>query len=386
MLGGCKPAASEQAPRFAKLPYLQNPGRTEIIIRWATTGPTTCTVHYGIEGAVATTLKEQPFDWAYAAPDGNEREHLYRARLTALTPGSQYRYAVTCGKTTIAGTFRTAPEADEPFTFIAYGDSRTRTDVHSEVASCFRQHRPAFILHTGDMVNYGLYAEWQEQFFDPLGGVLRDVPLWPARGNHEGDAVAFAQLFELPGGATYYSFDYANAHFVCLDSMQVRNEQMLEWCAKDLAASRATWKFVFFHEPAYDAGRYRSRWGREDFLPVFRKYGVDFVLAGHTHNYQRFHPMVTRGENAEHPITHIVTGGGGAPLYSLRGHSYLAAAESSYHYVVFHIDGKRLSLRALRPDGTEIDTLTVSKTDDRFDKEYLSEALPEDDFESKSEK
>ncbi len=386
VLAGCKPTSSEQAVRFIKRPYLQNPGQNEITIRWTTTLPTKCTVRYGVGEPISAILEVEPFDWAEAAPHREVREHLYRARLSGLRGSTCYRYEVTCDGTTIGGTFHTARSTAEAFTFVAYGDSRTQANVHSAVASCFRQHRPRFIIHVGDMVNSGSYSEWQGQFFDPLGEILPDVPLWPARGNHEGDAVAFAQLFELPRNVTYYSFDYGNAHFVCLDSTQARNAQMLAWCERDLAASRATWKFVFFHHPAYDAGHYDSRWGRDDFLPIFRRHGVDFVLSGHSHSYQRFRPMFMRGQNEEHPITYIVTGGGGAPPYAVRGHPYLAGAEDAYHYIVFRVEGGHLSLRALRLDGSEIDTLTISKAEGRFDKEYLSEALPEDEFDQTEDK
>jgi 3',5'-cyclic AMP phosphodiesterase CpdA len=110
-------------------------------------------------------------------------------------------------------------------------------------------------------------------------------------------AARLARLFALEPERLYYSFDYANAHFVCLDTLLGRSDPsgkyqaMLEWCEKDLAGSKATWKIVFYHEPSYDLGSYYSKWGRRDAVPLFRKHQVDLVLQGHDHTYARTHKI-----------------------------------------------------------------------------------------------
>jgi len=375
LAAGCRPADRRPRDYFVKFPYLQNPGRTEMTIRWSTGSRRECYVKYGIE-----RLTKKVKVGIYQTEDGDPPEYLYRARLTELTPGTVYRYVVISGKRRSAGTFHTFPDRPQPFSFIAYGDSRTQAEIHRAVVSRFPKHKPAFILHTGDLVGSGAFAEWQGQFFEPTAKIIRKIPMWPARGNHDGGAADLRRVFSFPGDKLYYSFDYGNAHFVCLDSETSKRREMIAWCKKDLAASKATWKFVFYHVPTYDVGSHRSRWGRDDLLPIFRKHRVDFVLTGHSHSYQRFRPMFTRGENETHPITHIVTAGGGAPMYRVGDDPYLAVGRAEYHYTVFHINGDKLSCRVLTPDGEEIDAFQVTKTDGRPDAAYLAQALPESTF------
>ena len=378
---------------FVKRPYLQRPTTTEATVRWSTASPRACLVTYALEEKRSRTsrippepvaaVEVQPFDFVGT----RRREYLFRLRPALLKPGATYTYAVRCGESRHQGTFRTSPSPSGPlapsaFTFIAYGDSRSGWDVHAELTSRFLNHRPAFILHTGDMVRRDTAERWQKNFFDPLGPTLAYVPLWPARGNHEGAAHYYRKYLDLPGGKTYYSFDYGNAHFVCLDSTgSVEESRMLEWCETDLAASKARWKFVFYHHPSYDVAGHLSHWGRKDFLPVFRKYGVDVVLTGHSHSYQRFHPMYTKGENQARPITHIVTGGGGAPLTTIkRSRPHVAAARIEYHYMVFQVAGDMLSCRVINDAGKEIDAFRIKKIDGQPDAASRAAAMREETF------
>ncbi|MFC1672159.1 metallophosphoesterase [Planctomycetota bacterium] len=358
---------------FVNAPYLQRPGRNEMTIMWSSRQPHAFRLEYG-EGTALTEKRDvEALDPAKAVPP----DTLYRIRLTGLRPGTTYRYVVASDRSREEGTFRTVPAASEPFSFIAYGDSRTQIDRHESIASCFLQHNPAFIIHTGDMVTTGAFGEWQPEFFGPLEKVLRHVPLWPARGNHDGGAV-YAKMFELPDGKTHYSFDYANAHFVCLDMNKSKN--VLDWLEKDLASSTATWKFVFYHYPTYDAGAHRSGWGRGDLVPVLRGNRVDFALAGHSHGYQRFRPLVGEGEKEKHPITFMVVAGGGAPLHRVEQDPHVAAAWHKYHYVRFDIDGDTLSMKALTADGEVLDSLRLTKKNGQFDEAYLAQAMPESTF------
>jgi hypothetical protein len=371
-LAGC--AAPQAREQFLITPYLQAPSKTGMTVRWSTGSPEDCVFRLGAEGPPGG-VRVAPFD---------ERSgmHFFRVRLADLRPGGDYRYTVRCGQETERGSFRTEPEAPGPFTFIVYGDSRKQPNVHARVAACFARHRPAFILHVGDMVQSGGLEEWPTYFFGPLAGVLRDVPVWPARGNHEGSAAVFDALFTFPEGRRWYSFDYGNVHVVCLDSTSSRwnRRGMRAWCKRDLAASDATWKFVFFHHPCYDAGSHKTAWGRDEYLPLFRKYGVDAVFTGHSHAYQRFRPMFTPGENRHHPILHVVTAGGGARLHPAALTAHTAVARKVHHYTVLRIDGTRLSLAAYTPDGTQIDALSIIKRNGVPDARFRAAAVDETTF------
>lgn len=170
----------------------------------------------------------------------------------------------------------------------------------------------------------------QRGFFDVYRHSLKHAVLWPALGNHDAysadsdtESGVYFDLFTLPrrgqaGGAAsgteaYYSFTYANAHFICLDSEDsnlAQDGEMLSWLRRDLEQSlalvhsttpRADWIIAYWHHPPYSKGNHDSDKGegndqqmvrmREQVLPVLEAAGVDLVLCGHTHLYERSFPL-----------------------------------------------------------------------------------------------
>ena len=98
------------------------------------------------------------------------------------------------------------------------------------------------------------------------------------------------------GTEHYYSYDFANIHFICLDSMtagRTTNNAMYLWLTNDLANVTATWTIAYWHHPPYTKGSHDSDYEtdliemRQVFLPVLEQGGVDLVLAGHSHCYER---------------------------------------------------------------------------------------------------
>ena len=369
---------------LTKGPYLQSPGKTEMTIMWESDALGPGILRYSIDKTLDRQVEvgcrevvDYPEDFR-KEDSPRHKAYLYQLKLTGLEPGITYWYQIEMGEVkSEPRQLSTVPENPDRFTFIVYGDSRTNHTAHREVTKCFRQHQPAFIIHTGDLVSRGrVYADWGAQFFAPLSDIIDQTPIWCAIGNHEGKGENFKRLFALPGNEYRYSFDYGNAHFTCLDYRG--DPDQLQWCEQDLAASQAQWKFVFYHVPSYNMGGHASTWGRDTFVPLFRKYGADFSFSGHSHLYERFFPLKLHGDQTAWPVTYIVTAGGGAPLYDTREHPYIAAAKKTYHYMVVTIQGNKLSLRALTPQGEEIDNLTVTKQDGQYDKDYLALVKPEE--------
>ena len=385
-VAGLTPAMGAEMSRgdaFAIKPFLQNPGKTNMTIRWVAGRPASFAVRWW------PSPGESPL--SPASPAGERRrsgeeemgmiatgaDTACSATITGLKPGTTYGYEVHSEGAAASGTFRTVPDGPAAFTFIAYGDSRSKPDLHRKVVAAFAPFNPAFILHTGDLVTSGAYSEWKREFFEPLDGVIGNVPVWPAWGNHDEN---FSNYFDRPVSQMWYSFDYGTAHVTCLMS-GTKDSRMLEWCQRDLAASKAEWKFVFYHFPSYDLGSHHSSWGREDYLPVFRATGVDLVFTGHSHSYQRFRPVFVPGENERRPITHIVAAGGGAPIHRFpEGDPRLAAGAAEYNFVVVTVEGNRISVRALTPDGRELDFFAYRKTDGAVEPAWQALARPEAEF------
>jgi 3',5'-cyclic AMP phosphodiesterase CpdA len=175
-------------------------------------------------------------------------------------------------------------------------------------------------------------------------------------GNHDVRVNGGRYEFDLLGmPRRYYSRRVVDVAFFLLDSNRIGPTQTA-FLRRRLAASTAPWKVVAFHHPAYTCGAYRGHLAvRRRWVPLFERYGVDLVLSGHDHNYQRFAPR--RG------VTYVVHGGGGARLYPLErcparyprrlrgrkvhGWVYLRATESS------------LRVRAVGPAGRVWDRFTI---------------------------
>ncbi|MFW6159388.1 MAG: metallophosphoesterase [Planctomycetota bacterium] len=380
-------------------PYLTHAGQTTMSVRWTSDqhaeGVVTFRHPDGALRAVSATAaplrypaepddRDKPL--ADLSPEQIRTAYLYEAKLEGLTPDTRYKYTVEFGGETVESSFRTLTDDADAFTFVVFGDSQREDVVAGEIAP----HQPAFLINTGDLVDHDYYPEYEQYFSPSVDAMTRRFPMAVSRGNHEQDAKVFAWLFGLDHERMYYSFDYGNAHFVCLDSGLWRwpnadenIARMLDWAERDLKQSSARWKIVFFHEPLFDMSYRRGgSWGRDRLMPVLRRTGVDLVMAGHAHNYQRYAPLYTPGENETHPITFITSAGAsGAYLAMARvAVPHLAVRKATSHYMVYEIEGDTLRGRAIAVDGRELDRFVIRKIDGRLDRATVARAVPEEPF------
>ena len=171
-------------------------------------------------------------------------------------------------------------------------------------------------------------------------------------GNHDYGTQSGRYVFRtlgMPGA--YYTRRLGDAELFLLDSNAVTDRQTA-WLEQRLADSGATWKIAVLHHPPYTCGGHEghstvvSRW-----VPLFEKYGVQLVLSGHDHNYQRF----ARRKG----VTYVVHGGGGAGLYWLKDcpSSYPARVrarrEHGFLYVVGDADVLSVTAVNLRGRATD---------------------------------
>jgi hypothetical protein len=208
-----------------------------------------------------------------------------------------------------------------------------------------------------------------------------------------------------------YSFDYGDAHFLCLDSNRYAdpNDSILQtWIAGDLSTTDAQWKFVVFHHPPFNVGNEHYDVQHMRVLsPLFEAHGVDIVLSGHEHNYQRPRPIKFKpagpgksadigGKDRRVPgtftidatfdgvtntradgILYIVTGAGGKHLYDPGftdnparwthaddGHAeYMVKMVTDRHSLsLFDLEGSRLTMTQIDEAGQEFDRIVVTKT------------------------
>jgi PKD repeat protein len=186
--------------------------------------------------------------------------------------------------------------------------------------------------------------------------------LFPALGNHEGHAPLYYSLFSTPagggtGGEQWYSFDYGNAHFIALDTDYDYSlgSAQYNWLVRDLQATQADWSFVFTHYSPFSSGPHGGSANEQQLLvPLFEQYEVDMVFAGHDHLYER---------SFRNGVYYIVTGGGGAPLYSCGTTSNPLSqfCRPVHHYCTVDINGGTATFTARDSTGAAFDTLTISQ-------------------------
>jgi hypothetical protein len=324
-------------------PYLQLPTSDSIVIVWETDRAMPGEVFYGQKGS---------YDRRVVSTATGLRHEV---TLSGLEPGTEYGYWIaTLGyRLAAAGSFRTAPPPEAAFTFAAFGDTRSGHEVHRRIAEAILTERPDFALHTGDLVAYGAQATEWDRFFEIEHGLLASVPLFPSPGNHEQNARRYFDAFVLPGNERWYTFEWGNARFISLQIDAIvpfgKQSEQVQWLEATLAANTQPWVIVWFHVPPFDAYTKTdlSSAVRINLVSLFERYGVDLVISGHSHNYQR---------SNVNGVTYIITAGGGAELNPLLTIGpELEAGYSGNHFVLFRVNGETITGQAISLDGEVVD-------------------------------
>ncbi len=345
---------------FRKGPYLQNVTTDAISIMWETDGNTT-----------GRAVVRSPGEADHVVDAPAARLHL--ARVTGLSAGRRYEYVVQSGSEEARGEFGTAPERSEPFSFVAFGDTRSNAAMHLDLVERVRLEVPDFILGTGDMVNEGGNGQDWQIFFDVERELLRDNVMFPSLGNHDREprgfrtAVGFRRFFDVPaeGPDSHYAFTYGNSRILVLDSnaYSFALTDQTAWLEDQLKKARSDDRiehvFVSMHHPPFSLAIHGGQPElREMWCPLFEKYAVDAVFSGHDHDYER---------SELNGVRYFVSGGGGAPLYPRDPRPAKQDVEASiyfertYNYLRVQVVGDFVEVSAVRDDGTLIESTSWGK-------------------------
>lgn len=246
--------------------------------------------------------------------------------------------------------------------FAAIGDMGNGTPFQYQVAQSmlrFHQMFPFdFVITLGDNVYGGKSpAELQKKFEIPYKPLLdAGVTFYASLGNHDDTNERFYKLFNM-NGQRYYSFKKGNVHFFALDTDYLDPEQ-LAWLEKELAnAGKTDWKICFFHHPLYSSGTTHgsSTELRVVLEPLFLKYGVHVVFAGHEHVYERLKPQ--KG------IYYFTEGASGElRAGNLRKTDLTAAGyDKDRSFLTVEISGDDLYFQAISRTGVTIDSGTIQR-------------------------
>jgi acid phosphatase type 7 len=239
-------------------------------------------------------------------------------------------------------------------TAVIYGDSRSPHDVHRRVVAAIRQVKPDVVFHSGDLVNNGRSsADWQ--IFDQITGDLRrEAKFFPTLGNHELEAREYFDHFALPGNERWYAVDTPIANFVVLDSGSSASpdSEQQRWLASTLGRPRVAPVIVLLHVGMFSTGPHGGDPNLvRDLLPALERGRVAAVFAGHDHDYER----TVRGR-----MVHVVTGGGGGPLYEQAKRSPDSVKfVKAYHFCKLTRQGPKVRVQVLTPGLELLDEFEV---------------------------
>ncbi len=397
-------------------PYLQLSTHNSIVIRWRSNVASDSRVRYGTSvnnlsyTTTVTTVKTE-----------------HEVKLVGLAPNTKYYYSVGSSSTVLQGDadnyFITNPVPGSvvPVRIWAIGDFGTGSSGQTQVRDSYESytgntHTNVWLWLGDNAYSDGTDSEYQSKVFNKYPTQFKKWVTWPTSGNHDLHSASaanqsgpFFDNFTMPkqgeagglpsGTEAYYSFNYANIHFVCLESndasFRSSTGAMANWLRADLAANTQRWTIVYFHHPPYSKGSHNSDQSSElvgmrtNIVPILESFKVDLVLSGHSHSYER--SMMIRGhyglESTFNASTMAVNSGSGifpAPytksnygtVYTVCGvsgvregtssgwpHNAMYASTVSYYgSLVIDVNGDRLDTKFLTSSGTIWDQFTIQKS------------------------
>ncbi len=282
------------------------------------------------------------------------------------------------------------------FNFAAVGDWGCGINARNTLNNILDKN-PELVIALGDY-SYTTLADCWLNIINPI-----DDKMKIAIGNHE--HIIYAQTYGNSSykspyllnqymrhfGLTkqYYSFNYQNVHFIAMSTevpFHIGSEQY-NFIKSDLAAastnSSINWIIVYFHNPMYSSPNrvIPNNISREIYHPLFDEYGVDLILQGHNHNYQRSYPLKYNSVNSSNPVIttaekskyndpigaiFVIVGTGGQSLYHLDGRYSFIVMQDTLTYGFLNIDmvndGLTMKAAFYANDGTLKDQFKIDKS------------------------
>ncbi|WP_123126591.1 metallophosphoesterase [Rufibacter latericius] len=419
------------AAQLTRGPYLQVGNQTAVTLRWRTDIPTDSKIQVGTTYGVYTHSATDPV-----------LTTKHEVRIKGLTPDSKYYYRFGSSTQVLqsgrSNYFRTAPRDNtiRKIRIAVLGDcgeneNGNRSGSLSSYLNYTKTNPAELLLILGDNAYPGgSDGDYRREFFGPFGeNILKNHILFPAIGNHEYKSIypitardrgGYYTNFSMPtagecggvasGTKAFYSFDWGNAHFISLDSYGREAADytklydtlgvQVQWLKKDLQANRKKWVIVYWHHPPFSKGSHNSDVDEElkklrgNFIRILERHGVDLVLTGHSHNYERSYllnnyygteasfnlsihakssssakydgsfnscPYITTSGKRNRGTVYVVAGSSGASGRVQYGypHNALPFAVNDGGMFYLEIEANRLDGKMLRKDGTVFDKFTI---------------------------
>jgi len=269
-------------------------------------------------------------------PGGTPTFVVVNDQLKIFTPNSSATFV----------DFNEAPFSLPSATFSAviYGDSRWGDKTHEELVKQMLKLKPDVVVHLGDMVNNGCNEEDWKKFYSITEPLRRNSFFQIVKGNHENPDRCYNKHFDLHN---YYA-TFADVRFVFLDL-----EIGLDKAEKFLKTVSTNKTIVFTHYPIFTAGPHRLDSivkKAKKLHEIFKELGIKLVFSSHDHNYQKFR---------KGGIVYIVSGGGGAALYSISNPFEPLEWFKTHHFVHIYYNGLWIEAKVIDRSGKTIDEFSI---------------------------
>jgi hypothetical protein len=288
--------------------------KESVTIKWQTPKEEIGVIKYGLSK-----------DTLHETVSQKELSKKHAITLTNLQECTKYFYHVSSQSLNIDNeerSFTTLCDSAQKQTFWVIGDSgkkgKDQTKVYEQMLSYIDNDFDKlgmWILLGDNAYTSGSQEQYNKTMFEPYKELVKRFAPVVLYGNHDARRWAFFDIFDFPsegqsGGVksdsqNYYAIENANVHLVILDSEdsdRSSDAEMAKWLRADLKANTKPWTIVMFHTPPYSDGGHKSdndydsggrlKDMRENFVPIFDEYGVDLVLSGHSHGYERSKLMI----------------------------------------------------------------------------------------------
>jgi hypothetical protein len=359
--------------RIVRGPYLQPGPAGSLAVVWYTDPATReSKLQWRKEGGA--WVEERLF-----SEEPTERREIL---LSRLQEGLSYSYRVVERDTAVANLaaqteFSFHTPISERLKFVAFGDSGSGNAAQRAVAQSISKENPPpdLALLTGDVVYpHGADSDYDAKFFVPFGSLLSRMPFYSAIGNHDyetRDGAPYLEVFSLPlngpnelAAETVYWFEQSGVFFTVHDSnlnSSALNEVVAPWHVAAVRGSKTRFRVAALHHSPYSSASNSTTAAvlrvREFFPSLFTATGVDLVLGGHDHVYERTRPI--------DGVVYITTGAGGASLYPrIANNDYTEVfyGEGGRHgHTTIEVSGANLALRHTDTSGCIVDRVGMYK-------------------------
>jgi predicted phosphodiesterase len=265
--------------------------------------------------------------------------------------------------TTVSGSKLLLPDRPNSVKFLAFGDQGRGNSAQNELAKLMVDYRKLFPYDFALLMGDNIYgsdkaADMKTKFEDVYKTLLNDgVKFYATLGNHDASNQRFYEFFNM-NGEEYHKFERGEVSFYCLNSNYM-DEKQIKWLEDNLANDKSKWKIAFFHHPPYSSGgRHGSDKGlRKVVEPIFIKYKVDVVLAGHEHFYERLKP--------QNGVYYFITGAGGKISSDLKKNSPMTdkGFDTDLSFMLIEIDKNELYYQVVSRKDITVDSGVITKSE-----------------------